>query len=218
MEQVFGYSGMVLKLIGPLEQCDVYGSCGAFSICNQKNVCLCGCLQRFEPQVPKDWKLQDHKWLCEDNSFTMQWCEKFLISCIAWCSQSYASESSTVKDVDECKLAWLRNCSCTAFAYDYQCLIWKGDLFNLKQLASAGKRGQDWHVRVAGSEKDQIIYSANKKKRETAWIFIWVLAGLFFVLSVVMVIFRRKQSVGALDTVEDSLVLFKYRDLKNTNL
>ncbi|CAL2247553.1 unnamed protein product [Prunus armeniaca] len=29
-----------------------------------------------------------------------------------------------------------------------------------------------------------------------------------------MVIFRRKQSVGALDTIEDSLVLFKYRDFK----
>ncbi|KAI5338907.1 hypothetical protein L3X38_018179 [Prunus dulcis] len=84
----------------------------------------------------------------------------------------------------------------------FACLIWKGDLFNLKQLASAGKRGHDWHVRVAGSEKDQIIYSANKKKRETAWIVIGVLAGLFFVLSVVMVMFRRKQSVGALDTVE----------------
>ncbi|PQQ10725.1 hypothetical protein Pyn_00610 [Prunus yedoensis var. nudiflora] len=138
------FTQWTLTWMRPLEQCDVYGSCGAFSICNQKNVSLCGCLQGFEPQ----------------------------------------------------------------------CLIWKGDLFNLKQLASAGKRGQDWHVRVTGSEKDQIIYSANKKKRETAWIVIGVLAGLFFVLSVVMVIFRRKQSVGALDTVEDSLVLLKYRDLK----
>ncbi|KAI5338882.1 hypothetical protein L3X38_018154 [Prunus dulcis] len=54
------FTQWTLTWMRPLEQCDVYGSCGAFSICNQKNVSLCGCLQGFEPQVPKDWKLQDH--------------------------------------------------------------------------------------------------------------------------------------------------------------
>ncbi|CAB4273394.1 unnamed protein product [Prunus armeniaca] len=250
MEQVFGYFGMVLKLIGlvgigqgkflalfqkqqqmtilqgftqwtliwmrPIEQCDTYATCGAFSICNQQNASLCGCLPGFEPKVPKVWKLKDHSNGC---------LRKTPLQCNDVRNSTFLvmhdvlhpvnSESLTVENIEKCRLACLRNCSCTAFAYDNQCLIWKGDLLNVKLLPSEGKVGKDWHLRVAASDNEyRKTGSTIKIKRKTTWIVIGVLLGFTFILTIVMILVRRRQSEGALETVDDSLVLFKYRDLR----
>lgn len=65
-------------------------------------------------------------------------------------------EFLAVDNIDQCRLACSRNCSCTAAAYDNQCLIWKG------------KAGNDWHLRVSASEKDQMIFK-EKDYLDCSW-------------------------------------------------
>ncbi|XP_062010848.1 G-type lectin S-receptor-like serine/threonine-protein kinase At2g19130 [Rosa rugosa] len=48
---------------------------------------------------------------------------------------------------------------------------------------------------------------------ETTWIVVGVLAGTVTLFSIVLVVVRHRQSIGALVSFEDSLVLFNYRDL-----
>ncbi|KAL6141273.1 hypothetical protein ACLB2K_059563 [Fragaria x ananassa] len=194
----------------PTKQCDVYASCGAFSICNPLNLPRCGCLKGFRPKFPKDWELEDHSNGCgRKTSFhcSDEGNSAFLV--MGNVTYPKSPDSLAVDNIGKCRLACLRNCSCTAFAYDNQCLIWGGggggggDLFNVTQLSSGGMIGKVWYLRVAASEK-----------RMTTWIVVGVLAGIFTIFSIALVVVRRRKSTGALESFEQSLVLFNYRDLR----
>lgn len=66
---------------------------------------------------------------------------------------------------------------------------------------------------AASETTDQMIDSTDEnRKKKTTWIVVGVLAGFFTILSIAVVFVR--QSIGALETFEDSLVLFNYRDLR----
>ncbi|KAL6145098.1 hypothetical protein ACLB2K_055786 [Fragaria x ananassa] len=203
-----------LLWMDPIEGCDVYASCGAFSICNPP-IPQCGCLKGFEPTLPNHWELKDYSSGCgRKTSFHCgeEGNSAFLV--MENVTYPNSPDSLVVENIDKCRLACLRNCSCTAFAYDNQCLVWKGDLFNVKQPSSDGMLGKVWYLRVASSEKNQIIDSKDgNRKRKTTWIVVGVLAGIFSLLSIVLVFVRRRQSVGALESLEDPLVLFNYRHL-----
>ena len=62
------------------------------------------------------------------------------------------------------------------------------------------------HIRVADS--------TNKVKKKTTWIAIGVLAGFLSISTILIVFLERKRSKGTSTIVQDSLVLFKYRDLR----
>ncbi|XP_048434418.1 G-type lectin S-receptor-like serine/threonine-protein kinase At2g19130 [Pyrus x bretschneideri] len=114
-----------------------------------------------------------------------------------------------VKSIEECILACSRDCSITAFLYDNDCKIWKGDIFNLIQLPSSLTKLIDYrkmHLRVADS--------TNEVKRKITWIAVGVLAGFLSISTILMVFLIRKRSKGASPIVQDSLVLFKYKDLR----
>ena len=36
-------------------ECDVYGTCGAFGICNSGNSPICSCLRGYEPKYIEEW-------------------------------------------------------------------------------------------------------------------------------------------------------------------
>lgn len=75
--------------------------------------------------------------------------------------------------------------------------------------------GNLWHLQVAASETtDDIDSTYENRKKKTTWIVVGVLAEFFTILSIAVVFVRRKQSIGALEMFEDSLVLFNYRDLR----
>ncbi|KAI8010214.1 G-type lectin S-receptor-like serine/threonine-protein kinase SD1-13 [Camellia lanceoleosa] len=67
--------------------------------------------------------------------------------------QSVASGSAT-----ECESSCLKNCSCTAYAYDRNgCSIWTMDLGNLQQLLGNDSSGSSLYLRLAASEFSKII-------------------------------------------------------------
>ncbi|KAL6286537.1 hypothetical protein ACE6H2_010927 [Prunus campanulata] len=85
------------------------------------------------------------------------------------------SESLTVENIEKCRLACLRNCSCTAFAYDNQCLIWKGDLLNVKLLPSEEAYGNEALLFRIMLEITGQLKLFIRGKEFTQWTLTWML-------------------------------------------
>ncbi|GFZ05663.1 hypothetical protein Acr_17g0012350 [Actinidia rufa] len=199
----------------PPRQCDVYAFCGAFSSCNQ-NVPICDCIEGFKPRTLTDWQLGDHSDGCVRKTHLE--CENrgndafVLVTNIRF---PVNPEALTVGNIDKCQLVCLRNCSCTAYAYDNGCLIWGSALFSLQKLPADDKSGRNLHVRVAASE----LVGAGAKpktKKKNVWIVFGAIGGFFTLFSSILVIVwrrRHKARDDTLERVEDSLVVFKFRDI-----
>ncbi|KAL6330005.1 hypothetical protein AAG906_039920 [Vitis piasezkii] len=215
-----GFTQWTIFWTRPTLQCEVYGFCGAFSSCNNQKEPLCECMQGFEPTVLKDWELEDHSDGCVRK--TPLECGNggndtfFVISNTVF---PVDSENLTVTTSEECEKACLSNCSCTAYAYDNGCLIWKGDLFNLRKLQDDNEGGKDLHVRIAASELVETGTNITREKATTekvTWILIGTIGGFLLLFGILLVVFcrRHRRPNKALEAAEDSLVLFKYRDLR----
>ncbi|KAF8409406.1 hypothetical protein HHK36_005482 [Tetracentron sinense] len=103
----------------PRPQCDVYAICGAFGRCSQDNMPLCECMQGFEPRFSTDWNLGDWSGGCMRR--TPLQCrniakkDKFLVR--PKMRLPKMPQSLAVGSAQNCELACLNNCSCTAYAY-----------------------------------------------------------------------------------------------------
>ncbi|KAM1358703.1 hypothetical protein ACFX2F_045771 [Malus domestica] len=173
-------SSFIYSWGGQLGQCTDDASCGAFSICDSQNLPRCRCLEGFEPKIPEDWDFGGYSYGCvRKTPFQCSDVGNYKFLGVPDVYYSQYSESLKVKSIEECILACSRDCSITAFAYDNDCKIWKGDIFNPVQVPSSLTKLMDdrkMHIRVADS--------------------------------------TNKRSKGASPIVQDSLVLFKYKDLR----
>ncbi|CAN6571504.1 unnamed protein product [Malus baccata var. baccata] len=174
---------------GALGQCTNDVSCGAFSICDSQNLPHCQCLEGFEPKIPEDWEFGGYSYGCVRKT-PLQCSDvgnhKFLG--VPDVSYSQNSESLKVKSIEECRLACSRDCSITAFAYNNDCMIWKGDVFDLYQLPYSVTKlidGIKIHIRVADS--------TDKVKRKTTWIAIGVFAGFLSISTILVAFFKRNR-------------------------
>ncbi|GMN53823.1 hypothetical protein TIFTF001_022956 [Ficus carica] len=196
----------------PSEQCEVYAFCGSFSKCNLYDTPLCVCLEGFEPKRRNDWELGDHSDGCVRKTplqCTSGGNDRFMT--ISNVRLPLNSESLEVRNGEECRLACLSNCSCIAYAHDDQCFTWKGNLLNIKQLTASERVGKYLYLRVAASD----LTETKVVKRKTPWIvLVLVIVGLFSLLIVVAVFVKRRYFVGESEILEDSLVVFRSRDLK----
>ncbi|KAG5545300.1 hypothetical protein RHGRI_017687 [Rhododendron griersonianum] len=204
----------------PSSQCEVYNFCGSFSSCNQ-NVPICACIEGFRPYNPAAWQLGDHSDGCVRE--TPLQCDPYRgnDTFVVVENTQFPGNSEgiiSVGNVEECQVACLRNCSCTAYAYDNRCLIWKNALFNLQRFQSHDGSGRDIHVRVAGSNVLVTETNKPKTKKKTKWIVLGA-TGVFLTLSgIILAIMRKRSKRGkgsGIGAVEDSLVVFKFRDIRN---
>ncbi|KAI8008801.1 hypothetical protein LOK49_LG07G02153 [Camellia lanceoleosa] len=148
----------------------------------------------FEPRIKADWELGDHSGGCV-RKIPLQ-CEnrendKFSVVPNTHFPEN--SESITVGNIDECELACLRNCSCSAYAFDNRCLIWRGCLFNLQELSSDDKSGRDLHVRVAASQLVGTEAKAKAKRNTSLIVFGAVCVFFCFFGSVLVFLWRKRQ-------------------------
>lgn len=60
----YEYKEWKLKGIIQDSECDVYGMCGPFGICNQQSSPICSCLRGFEPRNKEEWSEQKWKSGC----------------------------------------------------------------------------------------------------------------------------------------------------------
>ncbi|XP_022763999.1 G-type lectin S-receptor-like serine/threonine-protein kinase At2g19130 [Durio zibethinus] len=201
----------------PRQQCQVYAFCGAFGICNEKALPFCNCLSGFQPKSVSHWNLSDYsdgcerktKLQCEDPTLANVKSDKFLESPNMVLPQD--AQSMTVGTMSECESACLKNCSCTAYAYDSDgCKVWMGDLLDLQQLAEEASNGKAIYIRLAASEFSS---SSNNKG-----IIIGAVAGsvgLVLVLVMLAILRWRRRKMITPKAVEGSLLAFGYRDLQS---
>jgi len=140
--------------------CDLYGFCGSFGICNSKGSPICTCLEGFEARNNQEWNKQN---------WTNGCVRKTPLQCESANNQNKSANGnnadsflklSLVKvpdfaellsvEQDECQNQCLMNCSCTAYSYvaDIGCMSWNGNLIDIQQFETGGT---DLYIRVPSS-------------------------------------------------------------------
>ncbi|TXG60000.1 hypothetical protein EZV62_014573 [Acer yangbiense] len=169
---IMGASGQIKQMFGlkasktwfqfwltPAQACEVYASCGAFSICSEQTQPLCACLAGFKQNSEQDWNLQDYsggcvrktQLQCVNNSLTDGKSDGFLAN--ANMLLPNYPQSVPVRSVEECEKTCLNDCSCTAYAYENdECSIWLGNLLNQRKLSKGDPNGKTVYIKLSPSE------------------------------------------------------------------
>ncbi|XP_078432497.1 G-type lectin S-receptor-like serine/threonine-protein kinase At4g27290 isoform X2 [Wolffia australiana] len=139
----------------PRDDCDHYGYCGPFAVCDASQSLLCDCLRGFEPSSPENWKLRDWKDGCRRS--TAVECESGAYGFVKVTNAKLPDTSRVAMEktmgMEECREACLRNCSCAAYAAaqvvngtEHGCLMWSGELVDIRIYYDDGG---DLFVRLA---------------------------------------------------------------------
>ncbi|PUZ50676.1 hypothetical protein GQ55_6G077400 [Panicum hallii var. hallii] len=199
----------------PKSQCDVYASCGPFTVCNDVPFPSCTCMKGYSIQSPQDWELDDRTdgcsrntpLYCEGNTSAAGVADKFY----PMPSVQLPADAQTVgtaTSAEECSLVCLGSCSCTAYSYDQGgCSIWHDNLFNVRQQGNSVL-----HLRLAAKE-----LQSSKSNRRGVIIGAAVGAsaatlGLIFLLIIWM---RKGKNYGGDIQGGMGIIAFRYGDLQS---
>ncbi|XP_030971351.1 G-type lectin S-receptor-like serine/threonine-protein kinase At1g11330 [Quercus lobata] len=132
----------------PANECDVYGTCGAFGSCYALSSPICSCLKGFEPKIVEEWNRGN--WMSGCVRRTPLQCERVnnrsegagkadgflkleMVKVPDFAEWSYRTK-------DDCRKQCLENYSCVAYAYDtgIGCMSWSGNLIDLQKFSIGG--------------------------------------------------------------------------------
>ncbi|XP_072951945.1 G-type lectin S-receptor-like serine/threonine-protein kinase At2g19130 [Typha angustifolia] len=203
----------------PNAQCDVYALCGPFGSCNENALPNCNCLKGFSEKDASGWALSDHSGGCVRNSPLR--CSIKHSGMKTGKDKFYTmdglrlpdnSQSSDARTAEDCELACLSNCSCTAYSYAIGCSLWYGDLLNLQDQYN-GTWGGTLNLRLAASEFPSF-------KSNGGLVIGSAVGGTAAILTCLAVIFilvwrhRRQRLQRITKTAGGALVAFRYSDLQ----
>ncbi|XVF31718.1 hypothetical protein REPUB_Repub17cG0016200 [Reevesia pubescens] len=203
----------------PRQQCEVYEFCGAFGICNEKSLPFCNCLTGFQPTSQGDWNQQVYsggcvrktKLQCDNASVGNGRGYQFLETRLTIFPIN--PQNTMADSIMGCKSTCLKNCSCTAYAYDNnQCSIWIGDLLNLQQLGQDDSKGKTLYTKIVASEISSESSPTNKKG--AIIVAVAVSSGLLLLGLMMFIIMKGRRRIITAKPVEGSLVAFGYKDLQ----
>ncbi|CAM8887791.1 unnamed protein product [Rhodiola kirilowii] len=202
----------------PEEQCQVYAYCGAYTSCNSSAILPCQCLKGFEPANLKDWVLEDHSDGCVRKS-PLQCDNGGKDAFYVMTDGSFPDNQEAVPGVSvkECEVACMKNCSCSAYAFENDaCTVWKGDLLNLQKISKDDNKVSSLYIRLAAS--DAAAYKAFREKH-IHWKIIVIGSVVGFLLLngfTCLAIFLRMRycSNEVLAGADLLLVVFRFSDLK----
>ncbi|OEL24905.1 G-type lectin S-receptor-like serine/threonine-protein kinase [Dichanthelium oligosanthes] len=215
----------------PVFRCDVYATCGPFTICNDTahGDQICSCMKGFSVRSPKEWELGDQKNGCMRN--TPLECESDRNQ-TGLTDKFYSMQSVRLPDAkqvqaatseDDCSQVCLRDCSCTAYSYwNGICSVWHDKLYNVKQELGAASDGNGgtFYIRLSAKELTSV---AMKKSAITIGVTIGFAVGAStatLILTVILglMIWRRKGKCFT-RTLENGqggigIIAFRYVDLQ----
>ncbi|XP_020259464.1 G-type lectin S-receptor-like serine/threonine-protein kinase At2g19130 [Asparagus officinalis] len=207
--------GWVLVWAEPLSLCDIYSVCGTFGMCDNKDTPVCSCPSGFSPTSMRDWELED--WSsgcsrkthlqCNDRNSTTGEKDGFLA--IPNLLLPADSQPVATTSAEECEVACLNNCSCTAYSHGNGCSIWYGDIKNLKILSEGENRSGTLYLRLAASD----LPRTGKRKLIIKIALSATVAIVLLTLMALIWICRRKGQ-GTSKFPEGPLVSFTYNELR----
>ncbi|OIS96801.1 PREDICTED: G-type lectin S-receptor-like serine/threonine-protein kinase At4g27290 isoform X1 [Nicotiana attenuata] len=140
----------------PADNCDIYGQCHTYGLCNSGNSPICRCLDKFEPKDPTDWARGNWSGGCV-RKVPLN-CQKkvkfFKYSGIKLPDTRFSWYGQGVT-LNACEELCLRNCSCVAYANlditgtNGSCLLWFDELMDIREF---GASGQDIYIKLDSSE------------------------------------------------------------------
>ncbi|XP_037481061.1 receptor-like serine/threonine-protein kinase SD1-8 isoform X1 [Triticum dicoccoides] len=149
---------------GPRDECDRYGVCGAFGVCNEVDAVVCSCVWGFLPRSSVEWGMRNASGGCA-RSTPLQ-CgggagdeDGFHAVRGVKLPETHGSSVDPGGSLEECGRRCLANCSCTAYAASdirgsggggSGCIQWFGELVDTRFIDG----GQDLFVRLAKSDLD----------------------------------------------------------------
>ncbi|XP_045800761.1 G-type lectin S-receptor-like serine/threonine-protein kinase At4g27290 isoform X1 [Trifolium pratense] len=188
----------------PLDLCDSYALCGAYSSCVISDSPVCQCMKGFKPKSPQAWYAMD--WsngcvrnkalLCEEKNkdgFVKLSGMKGPDTTNSWLDQTIGLE--------ECRVKCLDNCSCMAYANSdvrgegSGCALWFGDLTDIRQFAAGG---QDLYVRMDSSELEHVNVG-HKKKGVIVAVIVSLAIAIFCGILILGWCYRQKSSTYVKD-------------------
>ncbi|KAK7292630.1 hypothetical protein RJT34_15481 [Clitoria ternatea] len=200
----YGNKEWELKGTFQVSDCDVYGICGPFGICNSQSSPICTCLRGFEPKNKDEWNRQNWTSGCVrrealecdrvENGSKEGKPDGFLkleMAKVPHFAGWSPSKDGSPSDGGDCRTQCLSNCSCIAFAYDagVGCMFWSSDLLDIQKFSNGGV---DLFIRLSYSELDE------DRNTKTIIIIVTVLPGAILIIISVYILWRRiaKQAGG----------------------
>ena len=134
------------------DRCDSYGECGANGICKISISPICDCLNGFVPKSQQEWEVLNWTRGCIRKAPLCQKGDGFLrIQNVKLPDLLNFLINKTQTTIQECKAECLKNCSCVAFAMSEGCLMWFGDLIDMREFIDAISE-QYIYIRMPASE------------------------------------------------------------------
>ncbi|WOH05049.1 hypothetical protein DCAR_0624461 [Daucus carota subsp. sativus] len=177
--------------------CDSYGLCGTYGVCNVNKTPRCECMKGFDPENPDDWAAADWSNGCLRNvqlecgngdGFLKYSGVKLPDTRWSWYNMSMS--------LSECRTKCLKDCNCTAYSNtDVRnggsgCLLWFGGLHDIRGYS---EDGQDLYVRMAASELED---SKDSKRKKTVWFLLLLLVPAVILGLYLLYKFRKRRLHG----------------------
>jgi hypothetical protein len=223
----------------PILRCDVFATCGPFTVCRENADPLCGCIRGFSLASPEDWGLGDRSHGCSRS--TPLGCENeggnrsgladkfYPVQGVSMPHEGAKVPAAATGGEDDCRRVCLGNCSCTAYSYGKGgCSVWHGRLYDVKQrpdASSAAADGDALYIRLAASELPESVEEEEKKKNKGGVGVVSAAAGGASAAALVLVvlglvIWRKKKGGCSTRTLDSSapdgvgIISFRYADLQ----
>ncbi|CAN4123501.1 unnamed protein product [Withania somnifera] len=176
----------------PGDNCDIYGQCQSYGLCNSGNSPICRCLDKFEPKDPTEWASGNWSRGCvRKTTLNCQKGVKFFKYTGIKLPDTRFSRYSQRVTLNACEELCMRNCSCMAYANpdmtgtNEGCLIWFNELMDIREF---GASGQDIYIKLDSSELDNASIGKAKKL-----IISLPLAALGMLLALCLILYIRQK-------------------------
>jgi hypothetical protein len=200
----------------PKAQCDVYALCGAFAACVEDALPSCRCLRGFSERSPRAWLQGDHAAGCVRDTALQRCARQGATPDVKDDDRFYtmpnvklpsnAQGVAAAASAQDCELACLGNCSCTAYAYNGSCSLWHEGLVNLQDTSGTGSGGGTIMIRLAASE---FTSTGHNKKLIIGVVAAAVVAAVTVVVVVSVLLLRRRRAKAPRRVkLEGSLMVF----------
>lgn len=192
----------------PALQCDNYGTCGPFGICDSNAFPVCKCVTGFDIKNQRQWDLRNFSDGCVRKTELECDKDKFLHLKNVQLPETRSVFVNKSMTLLECENKCLKDCSCTAYANEEitnggtGCVMWNYSLVDMRQFTEAG---QDIFIRLAASDVDEAdTGSSGGSKKNAGMIAGITITIVILILGVILFILRKKRRWQRIQKVNNS--------------